>query len=51
VRQPQRVVRNRKPSIHEKRPAQGKEIFLGQPFDSGLKKILNIIANLFSKSD
>ena len=51
ITQPQRDARKRKPSVHEKRPAQRKEFSFSRAFDASLKKILNILANLFSKSD
>jgi len=51
VRQPQRLARKRKPSIHEKRPAQREESFFDRATKPSLKKNLNIMANLFSKSD
>jgi len=51
VKQPHSVVRKRKPSTREKRPAQREELFFSRRFGRGLKKNLNIMANLFSNSD
>jgi hypothetical protein len=45
------VIKKKKPSTHEKRPAQREELFFGRAAKPGFKKKLNIMANLFSKSD